>query len=572
MHSHDAKWSTRIVVGLAVVAFAVYFLGSWWGIPTATGPDRVRPWGIDDESPLGPLSEIHNIIQPKTDQWLSYPLMYYFVTAAAYAPYMLVLFLTGSWTSISATYPFGLTDPVNVLRTLTFIAHLVSVVMATCAVVAIYSAAKTVWDQTTGVVAGLLALVSFPLIYYARNGNVDAMTMGFVSLATAVYSRMLVAGISLQRAVLLGVFVGFGLATKESSLGVFIAMPIAILLNHIKSRPEPNRTHANLFKTVAPGALAGVVAFGLGSGLFIDPDRYLAHIRYLRSLLELVSQTESPSVYAYPYTLSGHYGYLLATGQNLIDALSTPGLLLAGVGLCLAFKHRPAAGLALLSLTFLVFSFLSYRLVQVRYLMPVTLLLLPFVASAIVTFARIPAPSVRLVGIILAVWILGRSTLVSIDLTYQMLFDSRYAAARWLAAQTGDGDSVEFFGPASNLPALKPGVTARVATEFRGLYTKPRIDAARAQEIVRSWRERNPKFIIIMPDYTSHQPAPYSRTLPPQVYQGLEKGEYDYKLVAFFETPALFPWMRKPLLDYPVVNPPIRIFASGEMARAITAN
>jgi hypothetical protein len=532
----------------------------------------VQSWGIDDESPLGPLSEMHNILQPKPDQWLSYPLMYSFVTAAAYAPYMLGLFLTGNWTSVSAAYPFGLSDPISALRTLTFIAHLVSVVMGTCAVVGMYQAARTIWDQTTGVLAALLVLVSFPLIYYARNGNVDAMAVGFIALATAAYSRILAEGISTRRAVWLGVCVGFGLATKESSVGVFIAMPPAILLHHLRSSPSSDRSSARLVGPLVTGALAAGGAFGLGSGLFVDPSRYLAHVRYLRGLLQLVSQADSPSVYAYPYTLSGHAGYLLATGHHLIEALSVPGLVVAVLGIGLAFRRRPAAGLALLPLTFLVFSFLTYRLVQVRYLMPVTILLLLFVASAIVAAARSPRPSVRVVGLVLAVCILGRSVLISTDLTHQMLFDSRYAAAQWLASRTTAGDVVEYFGPPSNLPALKAGVISRVSTEFRGLYSRPRLDDTKAHEIVRGWYERKPKFIIIMPDYTSHQPAPYSRTLPPQVYRGLEQEAYDYKLVAFFETPALFPWLSEPLLDYPIVNPPIRIFASGETTAAAGGN
>jgi hypothetical protein len=173
--------------------------------------------------------------------------------------------------------------------------------------------------------------------------------------------------------------------------------------------------------------------------------------------------------------------------------------------------------------------------------------------------------AIALGGVVLTIGLLN-----TIEITYQMLYDSRYAAAQWLAAHTEPGHSVEFFGAVSNLPALKAGVNTRLATEFRGMYVKPQLDEAKVQEILSSWRTRQPDFIIIMPDYTNHQPIPYSHTVPPQLYQGLLNEAYEYRLAAYFETAALFPWLRKPLLDYPTVNPPIRIFRPKNVVSAHT--
>jgi hypothetical protein len=175
---------------------------------------------------------------------------------------------------------------------------------------------------------------------------------------------------------------------------------------------------------------------------------------------------------------------------------------------------------------------------------------------------------IQFTGAALGVLTLSISLLHAVDLTYQMLFDSRYAAATWLATQTKAGDSIDYFGAASVLPALKAEVNAQLATEFHGMYVKPKLDDGKVQEILAGWRSRNPTYILIMPDHTNRQPLPYSHTVPPQLYANLLAGKADYHLVAYFQTPALFPWLPLPLLDYPVVNPPIRIFAPSELAQA----
>jgi len=65
-----------------------------------------------------------------------------------------------------------------------------------------------------------------------------------------------------------------------------------------------------------------------------------------------------------------------------------------------------------------------------------------------------------------------------------------------------------------------------------------------------------------MPDHSSPSGVLHSHTCPPQIYEKLLKAEWDYYPVAYFKTPELFPWVRRPVLDYPTVNPTIQIFAA----------
>jgi hypothetical protein len=148
-----------------------------------------------------------------------------------------------------------------------------------------------------------------------------------------------------------------------------------------------------------------------------------------------------------------------------------------------------------------------------------------------------------------------------------MLTDTRYAAARWLAERTVPGDVVEYFGPSNKLPRLEPGVLLARATEFRGSIYRPHLDETVVNNIRRGWEERRPPFIVVMPDHSSVGGAPYSGTVPPVIFDDLLAGRLGYRLAAEFQERPLIPWIRRPVLDYPMVSPPIRIFVPAENVR-----
>jgi hypothetical protein len=63
-----------------------------------------------------------------------------------------------------------------------------------------------------------------------------------------------------------------------------------------------------------------------------------------------------------------------------------------------------------------------------------------------------------------------------------------------------------------------------------------------------------------MPDVSSREGEPHNASCPPEVFRGLEEGRYGYERAAMFRTEPILPWLPRPNLDYPSVNPPIRIF------------
>jgi hypothetical protein len=138
-----------------------------------------------------------------------------------------------------------------------------------------------------------------------------------------------------------------------------------------------------------------------------------------------------------------------------------------------------------------------------------------------------------------------------------MINDSRYAAAQWLKRHAVAGNHIDFFGVPVGFPALAEGITFEPAIAF---HDKPRIEEQAVRDVLRGWKKRKPEFVLVMPDYTSPPGVPYSATCPAAIYEGLLKNSFGYHLAAYFETPSIVSWIRRPALDYPSVNPPIRIF------------
>lgn len=555
---------------LALIAFGVYLPGFWFGAPHATGADRVQSWGVDDGTPLQPLADVHNVLQPKPDRNLGYPLMHSFVLVAAYSPYLGWLWLTGQFSLAGgATYPFGLADPVTALRALSLIAHFVAVLMGVGTVVAAWDAARALWGHRTAALAGLLAMTLFPMFYYSRTGNPDVPMLFYSSVAVAAFARSLAHGFTVRRAVWLGMFTGFAAATKEQIAALFVAAPLVLMwLLWREGKAADGWFSWKLWKAPLAGAAAAFLAFGFGSGLFVDPNFFFAHVQFASGRMQDLASGNVAFSDSYPRTWEGHLALARLLFDYLADCLTLPGVALSLIGIVWVARREPRfALLALLPTGYLAILFFSARAGQLRYVLPAALVMALFEARAVALAWESRRRILRLAGAGAALLVLALASLRGLDLTHAMLRDSRYAAAQWLATHAHPGAKVEFFGPSSNLPALAAGVESTRAAPFLGAVYRYDTGPDAVSAVLAGWRSRQPDLIIVLPDHSSTPGAPYNVTCPPEVYRGLLEGAYGYRLAAAFETPPLLPWVRRPELDYPSVNPPVRIFSRVDPAR-----
>jgi 4-amino-4-deoxy-L-arabinose transferase-like glycosyltransferase len=553
-----ARRRLTTAVALALLALITYAPGLWWGAPHATTHERAQAWGVDDEAPLGALGQVHGILTGSTGQNLGYPLLSYFLIVGAQSPYLLYLKATGGLGAPSAEYPYGLSDPVRSLAVLTWIAHALSVLYGVGVVVAAYLAARDLWGERSARLTALLVMVSYPSFYYARTSNPDIGVLFFTAAALAVYARILACGVTPGRAAWLGVFIGAALATKEPSFASFVALPFVLPILHARQRREQGARPGEAWRVPVLCLAAAVLTFGVGSGLFLDPARYMAHLEFVRQRSQELAASGVSYAKAYPRTMAGHGRLVWDILGKIADAMTLPGALAALAGLVwTAVRQRRMLLFALPAATYLAI-LLGARSVQLRYVMP-AVLVLAFFAARFFDLVIARGGSWARASTVVAAGVIGLGFLRGVDLTAAMIHDSRYAAGEWVRANLRSGDRVDYFGPTQKLPPLPAGVRSEHALPYAGGPARQALGEAQADSVRRRWRENAPAAVVVIPDYRASA-LPYGGAMPPAIYEDLNEGSLGFGLDTLIQSPPLLPWVRRPPIDYPTVNPPIRIY------------
>ncbi len=549
----EAPWRTALI--LAVLALAVYVPGCRWGVPHVTAPERTHAWGNDDLLPLAPLAEMYNtFVRSGPDRNVAYPWGAYAIPAAASAPYLAWLAATGQIRRPSGVYPFGLRDPAGAMRTLTHFGRLLVLTMAVLTVLGVYVGARALAGEAAGVAAALSATVMYPMAYFARVGNPDMMVLAWSSLALAVLARCLTMGITPRRALWFGVFVALAGATKDQAAGsFFLLVPVFAWWHWRGALPSPPGPPRSRWAAPLAGLAGFVPAYLLASGIPFDPQRYAEHIGKLARV-----GAAGVLYLRYPATAEGYRHHLADLGWLLGDVMSWPMMALAAVGVAAAWRTRRASLVLLLSSLGFILILLPVRFSRIHYLLPVALPLCYFVGLAVAVLwraSRVRAALALAAGLTLPL-------LWTVDLTHDMLRDSRYAAGEFLARAGRPGDVLVSFGAPLKLPHLSAGIRTVMVD-------------ARADALPTLLRER-PAIVVIGPEDTDEgrrrvewrvgPRSVWSAYVPDSVVQGLADGRLGYRLVGRFQSARLMPWLSRPFLSYGTVNPPVLIFLRDDRA------
>jgi len=532
----------------------LWLCGIGWGLPEGFASNRIRPWGHDDYTPLGPLIETHALfIERPAFRWVPYPLMHDLLLSACYAPYLGWLWLTGEFSDATHVFPHGFHDPGSALRTLTLIARCVAAVMGVGIVLAARDIGRTLWSPRAGLWCALFAGVCVPMFYYSRTGNLDGPYMFWSALALAVIARILRSEWNIRRGVLLGVFVACGVATKDQAANVFVLPAVALLALHARRlRADPRPALA----TVAAAALVYAVA----SGLVFDPARWLTHVRFVLGVG--VNAVEIPG---HARSLAGYQELALDSWWLFEEGVGVPFALLALASLARdVVRDRRRAVLALAALSVLLTFVLPTRYVLIRYLEPAMFVAACFAGGLVAE--RLASPRTRVAAALAAGLALVIPAWRGVELTRAMLLDSRVATAAWLRAHACAGDRVGYFGPFQKLPRLgrelEPALlNAGVGTRWDLVYSD-----AEARALEPRVAELAPEWILLIPDHTIAPPhLPYGSALPPQLHDALVAERLGYVNVAQFETAPLLSAPPQLLEHNRVVNPRVELLERADL-------
>lgn len=527
------SWKNRVGLLLFLAAFLAYLPGIGWGLPVATGPDRVFPWAYDDLSPLPALTETyHTFVHDTPDHWVAYPLLHYLTLALVYSPYLAWLFATGQWRQPSAVYPYGFADPVTALQVLTVIARLVSIAMAAGIVAIAYRAASMLWDRRTGLIAAAVVFAPYPMFYYSKTANLEIPYLFWSALGILAFIAMMVKGPSAVRAGWLGACAGLAAAAKDQAAGLFLLTPLYFLPWNRKLWPAVKPVWRSLALAFV---VAGAVTYALGSGAALGPRRYFDHLHFLF----IGDKANAPFNDLYPATLAGILA-LLARIPVTIAWWFGPLLAVACVFGLIKTNRRIAAGLLLPAAGYTVIFLLPLHYFKARHTLPVEFILGLFAAHGIALLLRNATPRWTAAAVVAT---LAWPLFLSGDLIYQMTNDSRNEAGKWLAANMTPRSRIADCGGLRKMPHLRADVQI---IELR--------DGAAAFDDLQRFK---PEYVEVTPDWTGRDGFEFSRACPQSLYNRLASGDLGYRLSASFKTPSL---VKRQMMDYPTVNPQVFIY------------
>jgi 4-amino-4-deoxy-L-arabinose transferase-like glycosyltransferase len=557
------KWDAPLA-GILALSFVLNSFGFWYALPypppaTWQPPGvSVQNWAFDSIAPVDPLAAGVDLFS--WGRWsrkvFDYPLAHYMVLGAVYAPYLLVLFLTGGFVEDpSPGYPYGLADPVTTLTVLTVLARFVAAAMGTGSVFFVYGLTVEFFGRRAGLFAAISVALGYVFIFYAHTENLEIPYLFWALLALWAYARVIRVG-GHRNFILLGVGSALAIATKDQAYALFTLMPAAVLWAHYRlhqpsaptlSQVVPWLVHRHL---VSAG-LGFVAAFTLGNNLLFNFPRFVLHLQFLlrNPTLDRYLDPTAPGDYLRLFQLTLYY---------LQAAMGWPIFVLAGLGLLhVLWRHRASSWPLMLPLLsyYGLFIFGNLFYVHARHMLPVAILLAPFVGKLVNDLLENPAlPRWALCGMLAATYTYSAVYGFSVNLT--LICDSRQQSADWLSVHAPVGSQIEVYSPRLFLP--------RYLEDYR--VEAARFDLAH-QEYSDGLRRRQPDFVIVteqqyrpgadLPESMAYASA--AQTNP--ILLALLSGKLGYRLEASFKY-KLHDWLFADVIYGQ--NPRVLIFKRAE--------
>lgn len=530
------KSSQRDRILAVVVTLPMLVVGVTWGLPRAVSPETVGPWGYDELAPLQPLNEAYSRFTRAQSSYLAYPLFHSVVLTIADTPYLATELLLGRLKPHS-TYPYGMSDPIEMNQRLTLIGRVVSVVMALSAVLLVYEITRTLFARRQALWAATVVGLLPTFVFYGKTSNVDVPYVLWTLACCLCATRVVMGDDRARLYVGLGVFAALAVATKDQAAGFVAPLVIPLVAARFQRDSERNRLkrlwNAAFGQPMIVGLCLAVVTFALANNLLFGWDGFVRHLQVAREM----SSREA----AFSSDLRGQLG-LLARSAWLLVLTVGPVSLLAILGLLRCVRQGRWQPIGLLVLPVLghhVIVLMRIDYVYSRFMLAAAVLTVILGAGAL---NDVPGRAQRRLLVAVAALSVGYAAFLSFNVDRGLLFDARYAAEAWIRDNVPSGSSIEVYSPEQR-------VLPRVWGTHRAV-TVP-LESMNADELGR----RSSDYILVtdlleLGMWQKPQSQPY--------LESLFAGRLGYRQIASFETPSPMPADLRRLI--PGTNPRVFIF------------
>ena len=436
------------LAALLLLSLVLNATGITWGLP------NVSDWAIDS---VAPYDVIRAAASGFSDGWWSkYPPLHLALLALLYLPVLGWLELTGRDVDWDAPF-LGLADPLPAMSALILVSRLVSVLMGTAIVLFVSLTGRELFGRRTGLFAGLIVALYYPLVFYAHTANLDVPYLFWSAAAVLAFTKVLRRGAG-RDYVLFALFATFAVCTKDQAYGIFALAPVAVLWTRWTESGR-NAGTASALRVLADrrnllAAATAIAAFALIHNLAFNASGFLEHVRFIKG-------RGSEPWQEFPASLAGRIGLVDKIVEYLGGNLGPP-LFVAVLGGAVygAIRYpRECLPLLLLAASY-VLTFLEVVLyVMQRFALPVAILLaIPAGKLLDDVWVKMRWPAARLAVVV--AFLPPAALCIQLDVLF--LRDSRYAAERWLEERTREGDTVETFAPPSETATYYPRFPERV--------------------------------------------------------------------------------------------------------------
>jgi 4-amino-4-deoxy-L-arabinose transferase-like glycosyltransferase len=426
-------------------------------------------------------------------------------------------------------------------------ARAISLAMTLGVVAFLIAIGRRLWDNATGILAGLLFVVAPVTLYYGKNANLDAPYLFWLTAAFFFYVRILQEN-RLRDYVWLGLMTALSVCTKDQAYAFFVLMPIPLILRlWRRSEDEAPLPAKQRYKRLGLGLAAFVIAFVLIHNILFDAATFKNHI------ITITGDASAPWR-EYTRALAGQIHLAFAMLLRLMDAWTPAALLLAAVGiwgsLQKADARRKAITLLLPAISYYIFFPAIIGYVYTRFSMPIVVVLSLFAArGVIILWQKAPRAKVWQTA---AVILVGWTVLGGISVNYVMTQYSRYDAQHWLEDHCDGNTRIIFVRDENDMPTM-PRLNHPLSPQ--PLLTEEELKAGLTEEA--ALMRKRPQILILSLQQglgTSAKcarlssiirrgiaPLAFGRHAPAEGFTGFRKelldGKLGYKVCETFENP-----------------------------------